>query len=169
LSAIILRADEDAGWHIPQSWADHDSATSGCDARNMTDIVGAAECALRFALINEAFMNNSRIPLLVHQTSRSANPKTWSSVIRNCVERWVSAATASNDPPAAEMAWFMWDDDGVDALVEKYENDMYPKFATLPYPVEKADVFRVLVLKWFGGVVSIRVLMFQRHVQMAYT
>jgi mannosyltransferase OCH1-like enzyme len=135
----------------------------------MTDIVGAAECALRFALINEAFMNNSRIPLLVHQTSRSANPKTWSSVIRNCVERWVSAATASNDPPAAEMAWFMWDDDGVDALVEKYENDMYPKFATLPYPVEKADVFRVLVLKWFGGVVSIRVLMFQRHVQMAYT
>jgi mannosyltransferase OCH1-like enzyme len=52
------------------------------------------------------------------------------------------------------MAWLMWDDDGVDALVQKYEPGMYQAFSALPYPVEKADAFRVLVLKWFGGVVS---------------
>jgi mannosyltransferase OCH1-like enzyme len=48
----------------------------------------------------------------------------------------------------------MWDDDGVDALVQKYEPGMYQAFSALPYPVEKADAFRVLVLNWFGGVVS---------------
>ena len=52
------------------------------------------------------------------------------------------------------MAWLMWDDAGVDALVQKYEPDMYQAFSALPYPVEKADAFRILVLKWSGGVVS---------------
>lgn len=51
------------------------------------------------------------------------------------------------------MAWFLWDDDGIDALIEKYEPNLYENFQRLPFSVEKADVFRVVVLKWFGGVV----------------
>ena len=48
----------------------------------------------------------------------------------------------------------MWDDEGIRTLVQTYEHNMYPAFSALPYPVEKADLFRVLVLKWFGGIVS---------------
>jgi mannosyltransferase OCH1-like enzyme len=123
----------------------------------MFDIIDAAECALHLALVNNAFMDNSHIPLIAHQTSRSTYPKTWSSLTRKCVERWQAAATGCADSSTAEMAWFMWDDDGVLALVEKYETDLYPAFSVLPYPVEKADVFRIVVLKWFGGIVSTNV------------
>jgi mannosyltransferase OCH1-like enzyme len=121
---------------------------------DIVSIVDAAECALHLALANNAFMDNSQIPLITHQTSRSADPETWSTIIRTCVERWLAAATGTENPSSSEMAWFMWDDDGIKALVQKYEHDLYPAFSALPYPVEKADLFRVLVLKWFGGIVS---------------
>ena len=53
------------------------------------------------------------------------------------------------------MAWLLWDDNGIEALVSKYEPALYALFKLLPYSVEKADVFRIVVLKWFGGVVSL--------------
>jgi hypothetical protein len=134
-------------WHIPQSWAKKHTPCGG------SHILEAAECALGLALRNEAFMDNTRIPLIAHQTSRSANPSTWSSVVLKCIERWLEAAKGVDN--SVEMAWFMWDDEGLEALVQKYESKFYSSYAALPYPVEKADAFRVLVLKWFGGVVSI--------------
>ena len=144
-----------AEWHIPQSWTDHAKARASCKAPHILDITDAAECALHLALVNDAFIDNSNIPLITHQTSRSAEPETWSSLVRECIESWLIAATGQHDiSPGAEMAWLMWDDAGVDAVVQKYEPDMYQAFSTLPYPVEKADAFRILVLKWFGGVVS---------------
>lgn len=48
----------------------------------------------------------------------------------------------------------MWDDEGVKNLLQKYEHDLSSVFSALPYPVEKADLSRILVLKWFGGIVS---------------
>lgn len=149
-----LCADKDTAWHIPQSWISNDISASGCNATDVGHIVDAAECALHLALANNAFIDNTQIPLIAHQTSRSANPDTWSKVVRACVEKWLAAATKSDDPSTAEMAWFMWDDEGIRTLVEKFEHDLFPAFSALPYPVEKADLFRVLVLKWFGGVVS---------------
>ena len=121
----------------------------------MGHIVDAAECALHLALANNAFIDNTQIPLIAHQTSRSANPDTWSKVVRGCVEKWLAAANNSDDPSTAEMAWFMWDDDGIKTLLQKYEYDLSSVFSALPYPVEKADLSRVLVLKWFGGIVSL--------------
>jgi hypothetical protein len=150
----LPRANQNTAWHIPQSWINNDDLPSGCNATDIVTIVDAAECALHLALVNNAFMENSQIPLLTHQTSRSADPETWSKIIRECVEKWLAAATTSSNPSAAEMAWFMWDDDGIRALVQKYEHDLLPVLSALPYPVEKADMFRVLVLKWFGGIVS---------------
>jgi hypothetical protein len=141
-------------WHIPQSWVDNEKAAPECKAPHILDITDAAECALHLALVNEAFIDNSNIPLIAHQTSRSAEPETWSSLVRDCIESWLTAAIGRNDFPGPEMAWLMWDDAGVDALVQKYEPGMYQAFSALPYPVEKADAFRILVLKWFGGVVS---------------
>jgi hypothetical protein len=143
-------------WHIPQSWLDNPKTSPECSSANkILDITDAAECALHLALVNEAFIDHSNIPLIAHQTSRSAEPETWSSLVRECIESWLIAATGRYEGFAgAEMAWLMWDDTGVEALVQKYEPGMYQAFEALPYPVEKADAFRVLVLKWFGGVVS---------------
>ena len=148
-------------WHIPQSWTDNDNSASGCNATDKGHIVDAAECALHLALVNNAFINNTQIPLIVHhislvanQTRRSNDPETWSTTIRACLQKWLAAVNKSDDPSTAEMAWFMWDDDGMKHLLEKYEHDLSSVFSALPYPVEKADLSRVLVLKWFGGIVS---------------
>lgn len=150
------RADYNAAWHIPQSWVNHDSTGSpvGCNTTDLDNIVDAAECALHLALVNNAFMDNSQIPLIVHQKARSADPKTWSPAVHSCVEEWIAAATPSSAPSAIGMAWFMWDDDGAKAMVEKYEHNLYSAFSALPYPIEQADMFRVVALKWFGGIVS---------------
>ena len=148
-------------WHIPQSWLDRDTSASGCNSTDTGHIVDAAECALHLALVNNAFIDNTQIPLITHhislvanQTSRSNDPETWSTTIRSCLQKWLAAATKSDDPSTAEMAWFMWDDDGIRALLQKYEHDLSTVFSALPYPVEKADLSRLLVLKWFGGIVS---------------
>ena len=95
-------------------------------------------------------MDNSHIPLIIHQTWRNLRPQTWNDVIRGCVEDWLRTATGQDGP---EMAYFLWDDDGLASLMEEYEPDVHPEYQLLPYPVEKADVFRVVVLKWFGGIV----------------
>lgn len=80
----------------------------------------------------------------------------WPAVMKERVETWIRTAVQGglDSLYGPEMAWFLWDDDGIDKLFEKYEPDSYKYFQQLPYPVEKADVFRVVVLKWFGGVVS---------------
>lgn len=46
---------------------------------------------------------------------------------------------------------FLWDDLGIASLMNTFEPDL--DYHVLPHPVEKADVFRVAALKWFGGVV----------------
>jgi mannosyltransferase OCH1-like enzyme len=48
----------------------------------------------------------------------------------------------------------MWDDGGVEEFMKVYENSSWSAIDMMPYKVEKADVFRVAVLKWFGGIVS---------------
>lgn len=158
----MLFADEIVVWHIPQSWIDNATPASGCNSTTTGHIVDAAECALHLALVNNAFIDNSQIPLITHhislvanQTSRSNDPNTWSATIRSCLQRWLAATTKSDDPSTAEMAWFLWDDDGIETLLHKYEHALSAVFSALPYPVEKADLSRVLVLKWFGGIVSV--------------
>ena len=39
----------------------------------------------------------------------------------------------------------------MDQLIQSYEPQLWSLFPQLPYPVEKADTFRVTVLRWFGG------------------
>jgi mannosyltransferase OCH1-like enzyme len=52
------------------------------------------------------------------------------------------------------MAYFFWEDNGIDQMMAKFEPGFMKHFTTLPSNVERADVFRILVLKWFGGIVS---------------
>jgi len=52
------------------------------------------------------------------------------------------------------MSYIFWDDEGIAKFFALYEPKLAKIAAQLPYPVEKADIFRVAVLKWFGGVVG---------------
>ncbi|KAK4543615.1 hypothetical protein LTR36_005260 [Oleoguttula mirabilis] len=117
-----------------------------------SSILEAAECAFDYAIHEHAFLNNSHIPLIIHQTWRNLTPQTWNDVIRQCVEAWLRTATGAVAAEGPEMAYFLWDDEGIARLMEQYEPELLPNFQLLPYPVEKADVFRVTVLKWFGGI-----------------
>jgi hypothetical protein len=52
------------------------------------------------------------------------------------------------------MAYFLWDDDGVLQLLKEYEPAFLETFEELPANVERTDVFRILVSKYIGGIVS---------------
>ena len=64
------------------------------------------------------------------------------------MEKWLEYVISD------DMAYFFWDDDGVARLLQEFEPDFLDRFNSLPANVERSDVFRVLVLKWFGGIVS---------------
>ena len=89
--------------------------------------------------------------------SRTLDAETWLSVVKRGIEQWLGVAVQKGQDDehlqGPEMAWFLWNDDGVDALIKKYEPKLYEEyFQRLPYLVEKADVFRVVALKWLGGI-----------------
>ncbi|KAK5123237.1 hypothetical protein LTR85_003436 [Meristemomyces frigidus] len=140
-------------WYIPPSWLQRmDSRGTQCSSLTAnSSILDAAECAFRFAVHEHAFLNDSHIPLITHQTWRNLEPETWNDVVRGCVEDWLRAATGDDSAQGPAMAYFLWDDDGIAQLMEQYEPKLTDAFNRLPYPVEKSDVFRVTVLKWFGG------------------
>lgn len=52
------------------------------------------------------------------------------------------------------MAYFLWLDEACDELVEQAEPDLLRAYNGVPVPVERFDICRIVVLKWFGGVVS---------------
>lgn len=52
----------------------------------------------------------------------------------------------------------MWDDEGAADLIQATDRDLFEAVELLPAPVEKADVFRILVCNEIGGVVRINCL-----------
>ena len=135
-------------WYVPRSWVndtDHDVPKN---------IVQAATLANQFAVSTSKYIDDSRIPLIVHQTWMNLNLETWSESICEGVERWLEyAITPGEESP--EMAYFFWDDEGMRQLVESAEPKLGPAYSALPQNVEKADLFRILVSKWFGGIVRV--------------
>lgn len=125
------------------------------DIRNPRSPAEAAQLALELSMRRNLYLQNTKIPLIVHQTWKDVDAASWSSGARDSVEAWLKVATGETYPELPKMAYILWDDSAVDALIELYEPEMWPEFQKLPRPVEKADIFRVAVLKWFGGVVSL--------------
>ncbi|KAL9060612.1 MAG: hypothetical protein Q9162_000563 [Coniocarpon cinnabarinum] len=140
-------------WYIPPSWLeDAQSANhSLLSGLHPTTVLEAAQLALELSLLTSSFAPRSRIPLIAHQTWRSLKTSAWPETVQRSVDSWLSAATPSNGSQHADMAYILWDDNGVDQLMKKYEPTLFELFRGLPYPVEKADIFRVAVIHWFGG------------------
>lgn len=143
-----------AGWHIPQAWVVEAPALPSGVARTPQTSLEAAELAYTLASTQSRYMDYSSIPLIVHQTWKTMDRNLWSSNVVQAVGTWLSYCQPAPQSYGTDMAYIIWDDDGMRAFMQKYEPDFLRVFWTLPSIVERADVFRVLVLKWFGGIVS---------------
>lgn len=64
------------------------------------------------------------------------------------MEKWLRVVEEEDIP------YLFWDDAGVAQFMRTFEPNLEAEFYGLPSPVERSDVFRVLVCKWIGGVVS---------------
>ena len=122
-------------------------------------IVDAALIASQATTANyhHRVISHSAIPLILHQTWKNRCIDTWSDLLRTSVEKWLEFVISD------DMAYFFWDDDGVTRLLQEFEPDFLDRFDSLPANVERSDAFRVLVLKWFGGIVSISFRFLDRH------
>jgi hypothetical protein len=129
-----------AVWHIPSSWLEN--------ATTKPENIGeAAKLASGKAQAPQRQIPFSNIPMIVHQTWKNTDPQTWPQSIRQSTEKWLRAVEED------EMAYFLWDDEGINQFIKHFEPGLERQFYSLASNVERTDVFRVLVSKWIGGVV----------------
>ena len=142
LSCSFVDWENSSAWYIPPHWlASHSPQPE--------TILDAAMTASHLANtdIDRRTMSNSAIPLIVHQTWKHRHVDTWSKLLRDSVEKWLEFVVSDN------MAYFLWDDEGIMLHLAEFEPSFIDRFMLLPVDVERTDVFRILVLKWFGGIV----------------
>jgi Mannosyltransferase OCH1 and related enzymes len=131
-----------AAWHIPPGWVEGSGVT-------VENIIDAATLALNASRsLPERQVPHSAIPLIIHQTWKDTNPDQWPDTFRQSAETWLSAVDSGN------MAYFLWDDTGIAQFMRHFEPEIESPFYALPSNVERSDVFRILVSKWIGGIVS---------------
>lgn len=131
-----------AAWYIPPSWVDGSGAT-------IANIIDAATLALNASLsLPERQIPHSAIPLIIHQTWKDTYPEQWPDTFRQSTEAWLSGVDSGS------MAYFLWDDNGIAQFIRHFEPDIESQFYALPSNVERSDLFRILVSKWIGGIVS---------------
>ena len=143
------------GWYIPKSWLDlvhSQSNTTIISSKEPTNVLEAAQLALELSSVIGAYAESSTIPLIAHQTWRSLKSSQWPETVQNSVNSWLMAAVGGRELSQPSMAYILWDDDGINELMKHYEPYLWDLFQNLPYPVEKADTFRVAVVRWFGGI-----------------
>lgn len=152
---------QQTGWVIPDEWYQdipnqYPDLDKYIDLRNPREPAEAAQQALDIALRKKLFVKGTNIPLIVHQTWKNCDSDAWSDRLRASVEGWLEATTGESEETwdKPRMAYIFWDDVGIAKFFSLYEPLIADIAAQLPYGVEKADIFRVAVLKWFGGVVS---------------
>ncbi|KAI1613217.1 putative glycosyl transferase [Exophiala viscosa] len=126
-------------WYIPPHWLSHSDV-------HPENIVDAALLASQAANTKGRLMDHSNIPLIMHQTWKDRHVDTWTDLLRNSVEKWLTYVVAD------DMAYFFWEDEGILQFLEEFEPEFVQDFINLPANVERTDVFRILVVKWFGGI-----------------
>ena len=95
------------------------------------------------------FIKNTKIPKFIHQTWKTADLKqqsTPSHVIQS-VNAW------SQESPG--YTYLLWNDADIQNLVFQYYPHLRKLYRKLT-PVMRADLFRLLVLHKYGGIVSLR-------------
>ncbi|KAK6444547.1 hypothetical protein ACSS6W_007506 [Trichoderma asperelloides] len=132
-------------WYIPPNWILVNQSTP----RN---IVEAVQLASKSVVSHpERHIPFSNIPLLMHQKWDTTQLTGTNEMVISYIETWLKDAV-SPPPGSSEMAYFLWDNAGVLTLMEEYEHDLVRDFVEVFSPVEKVDIFRIAVCKWFGGI-----------------
>lgn len=131
-------------WYIPPHWL----RPSDKKPRN---ILEAAQLASRLANDSSHTLSFSSIPQIVHQKWKDTAVDSWPLEILDGIERWLSYATAEHEDG---MAYFLWWDDGCDTLISQAQAGLVDSINALPLPVEKYDIFRIVALDEYGGIVS---------------
>ncbi|KAL7933320.1 glycosyltransferase family 32 protein [Trichoderma chlorosporum] len=132
-------------WYIPPEWIDADQPPP-------KTIIEAAQLASNAAKANpERRIPFSNIPLVFHQKWDTTRLNGTKAMILSYIEEWLMASIS---PPlgASRMAYFLWDNEGVLALIKEHESDLMTDFNEVFSPVEKVDIFRIVACKWFGGI-----------------
>lgn len=131
-------------WYIPKEWRKDSDPPS-------TTILEAARLASKRAAELEQTIPHSSIPLIVHQTWMNTKIDEWAPDLVEGVERWLEYAMAEGK---GSMAYFLWLDDGCDQLFTSAVPNLVDALNALPLPVERSDVFRIVVANNIGGIVS---------------
>ncbi|KAI9652160.1 MAG: hypothetical protein M1829_001831 [Trizodia sp. TS-e1964] len=140
---VHSKKDNGGAWYIPPHWIPASKAVHA-------SIADAAQAALAASNSSSTRrLAHSSIPLIVHQTWRNTRADTWPESMCSDVEEWLRYSTVSGDE---SMAYFLWTDEGMLELINKFEPALADVYNALPMPAERADVFRIIVTKWIGGV-----------------
>ncbi|KAL7949483.1 glycosyltransferase family 32 protein [Trichoderma barbatum] len=132
-------------WYIPPEWIDKDQPPP-------KTIIEAAQLASNAAKSHpDRRIPFSNIPLLIHQKWDTTRLNGTKDMVLSYIEQWL---VDSISPPAGTnpMAYFLWDNEGVLAVMREFENDWVTDFIEVFSPVEKVDIFRIVACKWFGGI-----------------
>ncbi|KAL2214205.1 glycosyltransferase family 32 protein [Sarocladium strictum] len=129
-------------WYIPPSWL-------GSEQPPQT-IVEAARLASSAAMSRpERQLPFSSIPFIIHQTYKTTEVEKWSAQLFPFVEHWLTYAAKPRE--ADEMAYFLWDDQGISGVMRDLEADFASSFKLFSR-IEQTDIFRIIACKWFGGI-----------------
>lgn len=130
-------------WYIPPSWRKDSDPP-------ITTILEAAHLASKRAVELKHTIPHSDIPLLIHQTWKDTTIDEWAPDLAEGVEHWLEYAMVEG----GDIAYFLWLDDGCEQLIADAEPELVDILIAMPLPVERSDVFRVVVANSIGGVVS---------------
>ncbi|WXC64529.1 hypothetical protein SNK03_010339 [Fusarium graminearum] len=86
----------------------------------------------------------------IYSSNGTGGANSWNPKILPWVELWLEASINLEHGPA--MAYLFWDDVGMRSLIQEFENDFLDTYDSILTPVERSDVFRILVCKHFGGI-----------------
>ncbi|KAJ1714368.1 putative glycosyl transferase [Aspergillus flavus] len=127
-------------WYMPPSWVQRNPQPR--------TIIEAAQLAIQVTDIGEVrhFMPHSQIPLIVHQTWSHRQIDTWPDDLRQSVEKWLQFVVED------EMAYFLWEDEGMVEFIDHFEPQAHDYYSSLPLMVEKTDYFRITVATCVGGI-----------------
>jgi mannosyltransferase OCH1-like enzyme len=113
-----------------------------------TDTLKAAFEAKARVQTKNAYIHETRIPKIIHQTWKTK------TISKSNVPPHVRASILNWKNSNPDFEYLLWDDSDMDRMVKTLFPEIYDFYDGLPEIVMKSDVFRLLVLLAFGGIVS---------------
>jgi len=85
------------------------------------------------------------IPKIIHH-SAPRSKKKWHPAWEPCLKTWYDHF------PESEYEHIMWDDEKIDCFIEEKFEKYYLLYHTLPFDIQRLDLFRYFLLYEYGGI-----------------